>query len=72
MTKVSHKIENLFAKLKDWRRIAIRYDAPTRPSVSLPAVAFYLNQWIGRRKVAFFPFSGHKESLGARRSIGLT
>ena len=24
--KQRHKIENLFAKLKDWRRIAMRYD----------------------------------------------
>ncbi len=24
--KKRHKVENLFAKLKDWRRIAIRYD----------------------------------------------
>ena len=24
--KLRHKVENLFAKLKDWRRIATRYD----------------------------------------------
>lgn len=24
--KIRHKVENLFAKLKDWRRIATRYD----------------------------------------------
>ena len=24
--KTRHKVENLFAKLKDWRRIATRYD----------------------------------------------
>ncbi|MGH1414133.1 MAG: transposase [Pelagimonas sp.] len=24
--KTQHKVENLFAKLKDWRRIATRYD----------------------------------------------
>ena len=24
--KQRHKIENMFAKLKDWRRIATRYD----------------------------------------------
>lgn len=35
-----HKIENLFAKLKDWRRIATRYDdartLSSRPSASQP------------------------------------
>jgi putative transposase len=24
--RLRHKVENLFAKLKDWRRIATRYD----------------------------------------------
>ena len=43
-----HKIENMFAKLKDWRRIAIRYDrcAPTFFSAICIAasVAFYLKE----------------------------
>jgi transposase len=44
--KQRHKIENLFAKLKDWRRIATRYDrcAHTFFSSICMAVAFYLNQ----------------------------
>jgi transposase len=44
----SHKIENFFAKLKDWRRIATRYDRCAHAFFSAiciaAAVAFYLNQ----------------------------
>ncbi len=43
-----HKIENLFAKLKDWRRIATRYDRCAHAFFSAiciaAAVAFYLNK----------------------------
>jgi transposase len=43
-----HKVENLFAKLKDWRRIATRYDRCAHTffsAICLAAtVAFYLNQ----------------------------
>ena len=43
-----HKIENLFAKLKDWRRISTRYDRCAHTFFSAlciaAAVAFYLNQ----------------------------
>jgi transposase len=43
-----HKIENLFARLKDWRRIAARYDRCAHAFFSAiciaAAVAFYLNQ----------------------------
>lgn len=43
-----HKIENMFAKLKDWRRIATRYDRCAHTffsAICLAAtVAFYLNQ----------------------------
>jgi transposase len=43
-----HKIENLFAKLKDWRRIATRYDRCAHAFFSAiciaAGVAFYLNQ----------------------------
>ena len=43
-----HKIENLFAKLKDWRRIATRYDRCAHTFFSAvcvaATVAFYLNQ----------------------------
>ena len=43
-----HKVENLFAKLKDWRRVATRYDRCAHTFFSAiciaAAVAFYLNQ----------------------------
>lgn len=43
-----HRIENLFAKLKDWRRIATRYDRCAHTFFSAiciaASVAFYLNQ----------------------------
>jgi transposase len=46
--KQRHKTENMFARLKDWRRIATRYDrcAPTFfSSICIAAtLTFYLNQ----------------------------
>ncbi len=43
-----HKIENMFARLKDWRRIATRYDRCAHTFFSAiciaATVAFYLNQ----------------------------
>ena len=43
-----HKIENMFAKLKDWRRIATRYDRCAHTFFSAiciaEAVAFYLKE----------------------------
>ncbi|BDV39352.1 hypothetical protein DSM21852_26050 [Methylocystis bryophila] len=43
--KTRHKIENLFAKLKDWRRIATRYDRCSHTFFSAiciaAVVAFY-------------------------------
>ena len=43
-----HKIENMFAKLKDWRRIATRYDRCAHTFFSAICIAasitFYLNQ----------------------------
>ena len=46
--KQRHKVENLFAKLKDWRRIATRYDRCAHTFFSAiciaAAVAFFLNQ----------------------------
>jgi len=43
-----HKIENMFAKLKDWRRIATRYDRCAHTFFSAiciaAAVAFYLKE----------------------------
>ena len=46
--KQRHKIENMFAKLKDWRRIATRYDRCAHTFFSAICIAatvvFYLNQ----------------------------
>ncbi len=46
--RTRHRIENLFAKLKDWRRIATRYDRCAHTFFSAiciaAAVLFYLNQ----------------------------
>jgi transposase len=46
--RTRHKIENLFAKLKDWRRIATRYDRCAHTFFSAICIAatvtFYLNQ----------------------------
>jgi hypothetical protein len=43
-----HKIENMFAKLKDWRRIATRYDRCAHTFFSAiciaAAVGFYLKE----------------------------
>lgn len=42
-----HRIENMFAKLKDWRRVATRYDRCAHTFFSAiciaASVAFYLN-----------------------------
>ena len=46
--KQRHKIENMFAKLKDWRRIATRYDRCAHTFLSATrlaaTVAFYLKE----------------------------
>jgi transposase len=45
--KKRHKIENLFAKIKDWRRIAMRYDRCSHTFLSAIYIAssfiFFLN-----------------------------
>ena len=46
--KQRHKVENMFAKLKDWRRIATRYDRCAHTFFSAiciaASVAFYLKE----------------------------
>jgi transposase len=42
-----HKIENMFAKIKDWRRVATRYDRCAHAFSAIciaAAVAFYLKE----------------------------
>ena len=41
-----HKIENMFAKLKDWRRIAIRYDRCAHTFFSSILIAATIIFWI--------------------------
>ncbi len=43
MYKQRNKIENVFAKSKDWRRIAIRYDCCAHTYMSAPII-FWINQ----------------------------
>jgi transposase len=46
--KTRHKIENMFGRLKDWRRISTRYDRCAHTFFSAICIAasfiFYLNQ----------------------------
>jgi transposase len=41
-----HKVENLFAKLKDWRRIATRYDRCAHTFFSAICIAATVIFWI--------------------------
>jgi transposase len=41
-----HKVENLFAKLKDWRRIATRYDRCARTFFSAICIAATVIFWL--------------------------
>lgn len=45
--KKRHKVENMFGRLKDWRRIAMRYDRQAHTFLSAIQIAatviFYLN-----------------------------
>jgi transposase len=41
-----HRIENMFARLKDWRRIATRYDRCVRVFLSACALAAVVLFWL--------------------------
>jgi len=41
-----HKIENLFARLKDWRRIATRYDRCAHTLMSAITIAATFCFWL--------------------------
>lgn len=43
-----HKIENMFAKLKDWRRIALRYDRCAHSFLSAICIAATVIFWLGK------------------------
>ena len=42
-----HRIENMFGKLKDWRRIHTRYDRCAHTFFSAIAIAAIVIFWIG-------------------------
>ena len=44
--KKRHKVENLFAKLKDWRRIATRYDRCAHTFFSTICIAAAVIFWL--------------------------
>jgi transposase len=44
--KQSHRIENLFARLKDWRRIATRYDRCGELFLSAICIAATVMFWL--------------------------
>lgn len=46
--KQRHKVENLFAKLKDWRRIAMRYDRCAHAFFSAICIAATIISWINK------------------------
>jgi transposase len=46
--KQRHKIENMFGRLKDWRRIAIRYDRCAHTFLSAINIAATIIFWINQ------------------------
>ena len=46
--KQRHKIENMFAKLKDWRRIAMRFDRCANAFLSAIQIAAIVIFWINQ------------------------
>ncbi len=46
--KQRHKVKNLFAKLKDWRRIAMRYDRCAHTFFSAICIAATIIFWINQ------------------------
>ena len=43
-----HKVENMFAKLKDWRRISTRYDRCAYTFFSAICIAAVVIFWLGQ------------------------
>lgn len=46
--KQRHKVENMFAKLKDWRRIAMRFDRCAHAFFSAICIAVTIIFWINQ------------------------
>ncbi len=66
--KQRHKFENMFGKLKDWRRVATRYDRCAHTFFSTICIAafvvFYLNQCVLTLVYAQKSVSNHNQGLG--------
>ena len=45
--KQRHKVENMFGRLKDWRRISTRYDRGTHTFFSAICIAAFVIFWMG-------------------------
>jgi len=69
--RLRHRIENLFAALKEWRRIATRYDRCAHPVFSAICIAAAVN-WAGGALgaivvvLAFFGPTGLLTFVGGR------
>jgi len=46
LNKQRHKVENMFAELKDWRRIAMRFDRCAHAFISAIQIAAIASFWI--------------------------
>lgn len=76
--KTKHKVENLFAKLKDWRHIATRYDRCAHTFRSAIYLAATIILWLcaltpsgtrkkfSRGKLRFIVRSGRRRNAGQR------
>ncbi len=59
--KKRHKIENTFGRLKDWRRVAMRFDRRAHIFLSACALAAIVMFWLWVLSLGFgawFPFRG--------------
>ena len=64
--KQRHKVENMFAKLKDWRRIAMRYDRCAHVFLSAIQIAAVIIFWINQCVLTLvFPVLGGRFHWGA-------
>lgn len=60
--KQRHRIENMFAKLKDWHRLALNYDRCAHTFFSAICIDATVILWLGKRVLTprFRPGSGLK------------
>lgn len=59
-----HKIENMFSRLKDWRRIATRYDRFPIQFLSASALAAIVIYWLSVPTLADLAASGTNGAFG--------